>query len=111
MQALLPKAGCKPKSSNGTPDGQDKPEEDEEEKGSTAEAKSASSKAATVESAIEYIKAMQQERLQTAQMLKQKDDEMAALKKQLQDAGLGESRTESMRDEVDDHDEAVEAAT
>lgn len=89
MQALLPRPGGKAGSADVTPDGPSKAnDEDDETKASTAEGKSASSKAATVESAIEYIKALQQERLQTVQMLKQKDAEMAALRQRLQSAGL-----------------------
>lgn len=55
---------------------------------SASEAKAANSKAATVESAIEYIKSLQRDRQQMEQTLKGKDDEMTALRQRLQDAEI-----------------------
>ncbi|KAL1303882.1 hypothetical protein AAFC00_000336 [Neodothiora populina] len=101
MQALLPK---KAKSANGSSDktDDDNAMEDEADGGdndktaagpktASAESKNASSKAATVESAIDYIKLLQQERLRHDELLKQKDAEMALLRKELQNARLGAS--------------------
>lgn len=53
-----------------------------------AEAKAANSKAATVESAIEYIRALQQERLLLAEAMKVKDTEVNELRRKLRDAEL-----------------------
>ncbi|GAB7354415.1 hypothetical protein MBLNU459_g4908t1 [Dothideomycetes sp. NU459] len=94
MQLLLPKAASRSKNSSGgsssSKNGAEN-EEEEEEKDSpatTAEGKSANSKAATVESAIDYIRLLQRERMQTVQVLKEKDDEVAMLRKKLQAAEL-----------------------
>ncbi|KAG8623882.1 hypothetical protein KVT40_008858 [Elsinoe batatas] len=50
-----------------------------------AEAKAANSKAATVESAIVYIKALQQERVSMAERMVEKDKEMSELRKRLRE--------------------------
>lgn len=89
MQGLLPKPGGKSKGSNDTPEvAEDDDEDNKDSPKTSAEGKSASSKAATVESAIEYIKALQQEMAQTAKALQERDAEMSMLRKKLQDAGL-----------------------
>lgn len=90
MQTLLPKAAGRSKSVNGSSKGGEN-DEDEEEKDSpanTAEGKSANSKAATVESAIDYIRNLQSERVEIIQALKGKDDEIAILRKKLEAAEL-----------------------
>ncbi|KAF2154862.1 hypothetical protein K461DRAFT_276026 [Myriangium duriaei CBS 260.36] len=53
-----------------------------------AEAKAANSKAATVESAIEYIRALQQERLIMAEAMKARDNEVNELRRRLRDVEL-----------------------
>ena len=103
MQSLLPKIGGsnRSKSASGNEDeatGRHTAEDDDDvdcKDGSakaaaaaaSAESKSASSKAATVESAIDYIKILQLERMQTVQMLRARDAEIAALKQKLLAAG------------------------
>jgi hypothetical protein len=86
MQLLLPKTKGKNRA-------EEIAEEEEEAnakdgKGNTAEGRSANSKAATVESAIDYIKHLQQEKTLVIEMLQKKDEEMAALRKQLQAADI-----------------------
>lgn len=91
MQALLPRVVGRSKSSSDSGKGGAENDDEEEEKDSpanTAEGKSANSKAATVESAIDYIKLLQRERMQTVQVLKDKDDEMVMLREKLQAAEL-----------------------
>jgi len=107
MQALLPRPSGKTKGANGNgtederakssaADDEDCGEKDSPKGGgATSESKSASSKAATVESAIEYIKSLQRERLETDYLLKTKDAEMASLRRRLQDAGLGSADSNS----------------
>lgn len=107
MQALLPQTTpkLKPTNSNGS-GGPDKTagaiEDDDDERlengknGASESSKSASSKAATVESAIDYIKLLQQERLQHAQMLKERDAELASLREELQKASLGRADGETV---------------
>ena len=104
MQSLLPKIGGsnRSKSASGNEDeatGRHTAEDDDDvdckdggakaaaAAAASAESKSASSKAATVESAIDYIKILQLERMQTVQMLRARDAEIAALKQKLQAAG------------------------
>ena len=66
-----------------------------------AEAKAANSKAATVESAIEYIRTLQQERAEMSEAIKAKDSEMNALRRKLRDAEFkrGSSNGASSTDE------------
>lgn len=104
MQSLLPKIGGsnRSKSASGNEDeatGRHTAEDDDDvdckdggakaaaAAAASAESKSASSKAATVESAIDYIKILQLERMQTVQMLRARDAEIAALKQKLLAAG------------------------
>ena len=68
----------------------------------TAEGRSANSKAATVESAIDYIKMLQQEKNLAFEMLKKKDEEMAALRKQLQAADINTTATDPANDPAND---------
>ncbi|THY51652.1 hypothetical protein D6C97_06620 [Aureobasidium pullulans] len=97
MQTLLPKLKGKARA-------EELAEEEEEAnakdgKGNnTAEGRSANSKAATVESAIDYIKMLQQEKNLAFEMLKKKDEEMAALRKQLQAADINTTATDSAND-------------
>lgn len=98
MQTLLPKTKGKGKA-------EEIPEEEEEAngkdgKGNTAEGRSANSKAATVESAIDYIKLLQQERTLAFEMLQKKDDEVAALRKQLQAADITTTASDSANDSL-----------
>jgi hypothetical protein len=96
MQLLLPKTKGKGRA--------DEIAEEEEEanakdgKGNTAEGRSANSKAATVESAIDYIKLLQQEKTLAVEMLQKKDEEMAALRKQLQAADITTAVSDSSND-------------
>lgn len=97
MQALLPKVAGRSKSSSGSSKGGGDNDDEEEEKDSpanTPEGKSANSKAATVEGAIDYIRLLQRERMQTVEMLKAKDDEMTMLREKLQAAELKASGPE-----------------
>lgn len=96
MQTLLPKTKGKGRA-------EEIAEEEEEAnakdgKGNTAEGRSANSKAATVESAIDYIKLLQQERTLAFEMLQKKDEEMAALRKQLQAADITTTASDSASD-------------
>ncbi|KEQ76675.1 hypothetical protein M436DRAFT_39145 [Aureobasidium namibiae CBS 147.97] len=98
MQTLLPKTKGKGRA-------EEIAEEEEEAnskdgKGNTAEGRSANSKAATVESAIDYIKLLQQERTLAFEMLQKKDEEMAALRKQLQAADITTSASDSANDSL-----------
>jgi hypothetical protein len=98
MQTLLPKTKGKGRA-------EEIAEEEEEAnakdgKGNTAEGRSANSKAATVESAIDYIKLLQQERTLAFEMLQKKDEEMAALRKQLQAADITTAASDSARDSI-----------
>ncbi|CAD0094097.1 unnamed protein product [Aureobasidium vineae] len=99
MQTLLPKTKGKGKT-------EEIAEEEEEanakdDKGnSTAEGRSANSKAATVESAINYIKLLQQEKTMAFEMLKKRDEEMAALRKQLQAADITTAVSDSANESV-----------
>lgn len=101
MQALLPSPSIKGKTANGNSDPDDQSadaptpsingnakSEDPKTPGGKAasEAKAANSKAATVESAIEYIRTLQHERTVMEQTMKAKDDEMTALRKRLAQA-------------------------
>ena len=93
MQTLLPKAKGKGKA-------EDIAEEEEEANGkaggnNTAEGRSANSKAATVESAIDYIKLLQQEKVAAIELLKRKVEEMTALREKLQSAEIGSSAADS----------------
>lgn len=93
MQLLLPKTKGKGRA-------EEIAEEEEEAKskdgkGNTAEGRSANSKAATVESAIDYIKLLQQEKTLALEMLQKKDQEMAALRKQLQAANITTTPSDS----------------
>lgn len=136
MQSLLPSVASKPESgSNGTAAANDGSTDDNESSKDGAsksspktaaaaaaaaqaasDSKSANSKAATVESAIEYIKILKHERLQTVQMLKRQDEEMAALRKRLvaAEAKLGAPEAEKSGDvatEMDDGGVGAEAGT
>jgi hypothetical protein len=98
MQTLLPKTKGKGRA-------EEIAEEEEEAnakdgKGNTAEGRSANSKAATVESAIDYIKLLQQERTLAFEMLQKKDEEMAALRKQLQAADITTAASDSASDSI-----------
>jgi hypothetical protein len=98
MQLLLPKTKGKGRA-------EEIAEEEEEAnakdgKGNTAEGRSANSKAATVESAIDYIKLLQQERTLAFEMLQKKDEEMAALRKQLQAADITTAASDSASDSI-----------
>ncbi|CAD0112489.1 unnamed protein product [Aureobasidium uvarum] len=99
MQTLLPKTKGKGKT-------EEIVEEEEEanakdDKGnSTAEGRSANSKAATVESAINYIKLLQQEKTTAFEMLKKRDEEMVALRKLLQAADIITAVSDSANDSV-----------
>jgi hypothetical protein len=98
MQTLLPKTKGKGRA-------EEIAEEEEEAnakdgKGNTAEGRSANSKAATVESAIDYIKLLQQERTLAFEMLQKKDEEMAALRKQLQAADVTTAASDSASDSI-----------
>lgn len=115
MQSLLPPPALRPKTKadgSDSPDGkdnmtaddeQDTPEEQTDEtkpaagkkdkaaktskeSSAAAEAKAANSKAATVENAIEYIRALQQERNAMAEAMKAKDSEVNDLRRKLRDA-------------------------
>lgn len=96
MQTLLPKVKGKGKAEEIAEE-----EEEANSKGgaganNTAEGRSANSKAATVESAIDYIKLLQQEKDAAFNLLKKKDEEMAELRKKLQAAELSTSATDSV---------------
>ena len=99
MQTLLPKTKGKGRA-------EEIAEEEEEAnakdaKGNnTAEGRSANSKAATVESAIDYIKLLQQEKNLAIEMLQKKDEEMAVLRKQLQAADITTAVSDSANDSV-----------
>ncbi|KAI4720446.1 hypothetical protein E4T48_03340 [Aureobasidium sp. EXF-10727] len=97
MQTLLPKTKGK-----GRPEEVAEEEEEanaKDDKGnSTAEGRSANSKAATVESAINYIKLLQQEKTTAFELLKKRDEEMAALRKQLQAADITTAVSDSAND-------------
>jgi hypothetical protein len=99
MQLLLPKTKGKGRA-------EEIAEEEEEAnakdgKGNnTAEGRSANSKAATVESAIDYIKLLQQEKTLAIEMLQKKDEEMAALRKQLQSADITTTVSNSSNDSI-----------
>lgn len=115
MQALLPQATPILKPTNGTGDtGTDRAADvDDDERlengknGASESSKSASSKAATVESAIDYIKLLQHERLQHAQMIKERDTEVSLLREKLQKAGL-ESPDDEIQTEAKPGDESEE---
>lgn len=101
MQTLLPKTKGKGKAEEMA----EKEEEAKDSKGNnTAEGISANSKAATVESAIDYIMMLQQEKTFALEMLKKKDDEMAALRNKLQAADISKpgdiSASDSSKDSV-----------
>ncbi|KAG9887440.1 hypothetical protein KCU90_g20929, partial [Aureobasidium melanogenum] len=87
MQTLLPKSKGKGKAED-IAEEEDEANTKESKGNNTAEGRSANSKAATVESAIDYIKLLQQEKNLAFEMLKKKDEEMAALRKQLQAADI-----------------------
>ncbi|KAG9575219.1 hypothetical protein KCU77_g15307, partial [Aureobasidium melanogenum] len=87
MQTLLPKSKGKGKAED-VAEEEDEANTKESKGNNTAEGRSANSKAATVESAIDYIKLLQQEKNLAFEMLKKKDEEMAALRKQLQAADI-----------------------
>lgn len=63
-----------------------KPTKESKAASAAAEAKAANSKAATVESAIEYIRTLQQERIEMAKAMQARDLEMEELRRKLQDA-------------------------
>lgn len=92
MQALLPSPAIKPKSDSdeagdaATPAVNGNSKADDTKTKNAAEAKAANSKAATVESAIEYIRTLQQEREAMEAAIKARDDEMSALRKKLEQA-------------------------
>lgn len=94
MQALLPALSAKDKSTNGHNSGDGEGEDSKDSPktggggGSSSEAKAANSKAATVESAIEYIKVLQRDRMQMEMMLRGKDEEMTMLRKRLRAADI-----------------------
>jgi len=91
MQALLPSPAIKPKSDIDeppTPAVNGNSKADDAKSKNAAEAKAANSKAATVESAIEYIRTLQQEREAMELAIRAKDDEMTQLRKRLE-AALG----------------------
>jgi len=91
MQALLPSPAMKPKSDTDeppTPAVNGNTKADDAKSKNAAEAKAANSKAATVESAIEYIRSLQQEREVMELAIRAKDDEMSQLRKRLE-AALG----------------------
>jgi hypothetical protein len=87
MQTLLPKSKGKGKAED-IAEEEDEANTKESKGNNTAEGRSANSKAATVESAIDYIKLLQQEKNLAFEMLKKKDEEMTALRKQLQAADI-----------------------
>ncbi|KAH0342228.1 hypothetical protein KCU83_g9352, partial [Aureobasidium melanogenum] len=87
MQTLLPKSKVKGKAED-VAEEEDEANTKESKGNNTAEGRSANSKAATVESAIDYIKLLQQEKNLAFEMLKKKDEEMTALRKQLQAADI-----------------------
>lgn len=105
MQALLPSPAIKPKSDSDetadapTPAINGNSKADDAKTKNAAEAKAANSKAATVESAIEYIRTLQQEREAMEAAIKARDDEMSALRKRLEQAlgsnGFSESGSSS----------------
>lgn len=99
MQTLLPKSKGKGKAED-IADEEEEANAKEGKGNNTAEGRSANSKAATVESAIDYIKLLQQEKTHAFEMLKKKDEEMAALRKQLQAADITTNGSDSANDSV-----------
>ncbi|KAK6001426.1 hypothetical protein QM012_002757 [Aureobasidium pullulans] len=97
MQTLLPKSKGKGKAEE-IADEEEESNTKEGKANNTAEGRSANSKAATVESAIDYIKLLQQEKNLAFEMLKKKDEEMAALRKQLQAADITTNGSDSAND-------------
>lgn len=97
MQTLLPKSKGKGRAEE-IADEEEETNTKEGKGNNTAEGRSANSKAATVESAIDYIKLLQQEKNLAFEMLKKKDEEMAALRKQLQAADITTAGSDSAND-------------
>lgn len=85
---------------NGVPkSGKEKKAKDSPKSTSAAsEAKAANSKAATVENAIEYIRALQKERVMLAEAMQAKDNEMNELRRKLRDAQFKLGNTPSSND-------------
>ena len=116
MQSLLPPPSKTPSmngshqngGNNSNSSGKDDDEGGKDDSPKTAaatkaanDAKTANSKAATVESAIEYIKILQQEKAQMENALRGKDEEMSLLRKRLRAADLDAPGDEDVDVDVD----------